>query len=144
MKRKSNLEQMLLDFLTRVLKQGRGNSSEVAILPVIVEIYKEFFKDKDVQEKTINPFENEHIENNTDLSGSTNFPLKGYVTAAQVAPLLGYTKDKYKRPEAAVHRLAAEGKIPSPKHIGTRTPRWLAEDIRTYFNSQGGCNNDIV
>jgi hypothetical protein len=57
-----------------------------------------------------------------------SFPNEGWVTAAQIAKVLGF--GDLKHPEGKIRRLANEGIIPQPVHVGDKTPRWRAEDIR--------------
>lgn len=138
------MKEMFLKYFNRVLCEGKGNSAEIEILPLILTQYQKLFNPEALQlnvpyTRNNNPFEN--CINDTNV---TDFPTDGYVTASQIAPFLGYTKDKYKRPEAAVHRLASEGKIPKPIYIGSRSPRWRAGDIWDYVSSQKGVTKDAA
>ena len=142
MKKNIAIEEMFLKYFDRVLYEGKGNSSEIEILPSILTQYQKLFNAEPLKGNV------PYIRNNDPFeSGDSNardFPIDGYVSASQIAPFLGYTKDKYKRPEAAVHRLASEGKIPKPIYIGNRSPRWRAGDIWGYVSSQKGVTKDAA
>jgi predicted DNA-binding transcriptional regulator AlpA len=137
------MEEMFLKYFNRVLCEGKGNSSEIEILPLILTQYQKLFNVEAIQ-GNVPYIRNNPFNSGTNDTNVTDFPTDGYVTASQIAPFLGYTKGKYKRPEAAVHRLASEGKIPKPTYIGSRSPRWRAGDIWDYVSSQKGGTKDAA
>ncbi|MCD7876214.1 MAG: hypothetical protein LUH49_04470 [Cloacibacillus porcorum] len=131
-----------VELIERVCSGRYKDSSEVAVLPDVLAYYERACGGGHVPVSVVAC---EDVEVN-EFAGLTkeqggaptadSFPQTGLVSAAQIAPFLGFTKETHKRPENSVHRLAANGDIPKPVYQGSRMPRWRAEDIREYARTR--------
>ena len=131
-----------VEFIERVGTGKQKDSAEVSVLPEVLAFYERFCGRSEPEPG----FSSGALTPANEFSGLTKaeggaptaefFPLTGLVSAAQIAPFLGFTKATHKRPENAVHRLAAMGDIPKPVYQGTKMPRWKAEDIREYARTR--------
>ncbi len=138
------VKRATVEFIERVGTGRQKDSTEVSVLPEVLAFYERFCG-RSEPEPGFNSGTLEAAQANA-FSGLTkaeggkptaeSFPLTGLVSAAQIAPFLGYTTETHKRPENAVHRLAAMGEIPKPVYQGSKMPRWKAEDIREYVRTR--------
>ena len=136
-----------VELIERVCSGRYKDSSEVAVLPDVLAYYERACGGGGPV--PVNVAAGEDAAEVNEFAGLTkltkeeggaptadSFPQTGLVSAAQIAPFLGFTKATHKRPENSVHRLAANGDIPKPVYQGSRMPRWRAEDIREYARTR--------
>lgn len=134
-----------VELIERVCSGRYKDSSEVAVLPDVLAYYERACGGGG-SPVPVSVAAGEDAAEVNEFAGLTkeeggaptadSFPQTGLVSAAQIAPFLGFTKATHKRPENAVHRLAAMGDIPKPVYQGTKMPRWKAEDIREYARTR--------
>lgn len=131
-----------VELIERVCSGRYKDSSEVAVLPDVLAYYERACGGGPVpvsvaadEDAEVNEFAGLTKEEG-GAPTADSFPQTGLVSAAQIAPFLGFTKATHKRPENSVHRLAANGDIPKPVYQGSRMPRWRAEDIREYARTR--------
>ena len=128
-------------FIGRVA-EGRGSDEEVRIFPQVLQLFFDYAMSPRVKadpKTALSLVPPAVVEEN-----ETEFPPRGsgrLVDGLTAALFLGFSKEKHKRPEKAVKRLADEGKLPQPTRVGTRTYRWNSNDIwelRDRIQGQGG------
>ncbi|MDO5116396.1 MAG: hypothetical protein Q4D58_09900 [Synergistaceae bacterium] len=145
------VKRATVEFIERVGTGRQKDSAEVSVLPEVLAFYERFCGCSGPELGVCPTLQESRARNEfsglTKAEGGTptaeSFPMTGLVSAAQIAPYLGFTKETHKRPENAVHRLAALGEIPKPVYQGSKMPRWRAEDIRAYARTRG-CKAEAI